>query len=203
MQLDRLQRINVVGTSSSGKSTLARRISEILDVPHVELDRLFWQPDWQPATEDGFQAALQQAISGDRWVIDGNYNTTQPIEHERLTAAIWLDYPLSVTLKRATSRAIRRSWTQEEIWPGTGNRESFRRNFASRDSVLLWSLTSYHRNREKYQAMMAAAKHTTIQWIRLSHPHQAERLLQSLQSSIPGVPATDDSSPSHPSPQLD
>ncbi|MCH2181390.1 MAG: hypothetical protein MK108_05230 [Mariniblastus sp.] len=184
VQLEQLQRINVVGTSSTGKSTFARRIADLLDAPHVELDRLFWQPGWQPASPDRFQVSLQQAIQGDRWVIDGNYNDTRPIEHDRLTALIWLDYSLPTTLSRAFRRAVRRSWTRQEIWPGTGNCESFRRNFASRDSVLLWTLTSYYANRKKYRAMLRRPNLSSMEWIHLQHPRQAERFLQSVRDQI-------------------
>ncbi len=39
--------INVVGTSGSGKSTLARRLAHRLELPWIELDRLYWRPNWQ------------------------------------------------------------------------------------------------------------------------------------------------------------
>ena len=40
-------KINVVGTSGSGKSTLARQLAERLDVPYIEMDRLYWRPEWR------------------------------------------------------------------------------------------------------------------------------------------------------------
>lgn len=178
---EELQRINVVGTSSSGKSTFARRLAYLLDCPHIELDRLFWKPGWQQATPDDFKASLEQAIEGERWVIDGNYNDTEPIKQDRLTTVIWLDYSLGTTLSRSFWRAVQRSWTRQEIWPDTCNRESFRRNFASRDSVLLWTLTSYRPNRKKYLAMMKKPELSAIDFIRLRHPRQASTFLQSLE----------------------
>ncbi|MCQ8519264.1 (d)CMP kinase [Klebsiella pneumoniae] len=38
--------INVVGTSGSGKSTLARRLAHRLELPWIELDRLYWRTGW-------------------------------------------------------------------------------------------------------------------------------------------------------------
>jgi len=47
-----MQRINVVGTSGSGKTTVARRAAEALGVPFVELDALHWEPGWQEAPDE-------------------------------------------------------------------------------------------------------------------------------------------------------
>ncbi|HEY9878873.1 MAG TPA: AAA family ATPase, partial [Leptolyngbyaceae cyanobacterium] len=35
-------RVAVVGAPGSGKTTLARQIAQKLQIPHVELDALFW-----------------------------------------------------------------------------------------------------------------------------------------------------------------
>ena len=40
------RRIHVMGNSSSGKSTLAERLSRALELPLVELDALNWEPGW-------------------------------------------------------------------------------------------------------------------------------------------------------------
>ncbi len=47
-----MQRISVVGTSGSGKTTLARDISQLLGIPHVELDYLHWEPNWVEVSDD-------------------------------------------------------------------------------------------------------------------------------------------------------
>ena len=39
-------RIVVVGTTGSGKTTVARQLAEHLGVLHVELDALNWDPGW-------------------------------------------------------------------------------------------------------------------------------------------------------------
>ena len=37
-------RIVVIGTPGAGKTTLARRIAGQLELPHIELDAINWQP---------------------------------------------------------------------------------------------------------------------------------------------------------------
>jgi adenylate kinase family enzyme len=43
-------RIVVVGTSGAGKTTLARRIADRLQLPHIELDAINWQSEWRDLT---------------------------------------------------------------------------------------------------------------------------------------------------------
>lgn len=45
--VDSLQRVVIVGTSGSGKTTMARELSVLLGTPHIELDALQWLPGWQ------------------------------------------------------------------------------------------------------------------------------------------------------------
>ncbi len=56
-------KINVVGTSGSGKSTLARQLAERLGVPYIEMDRLYWRPEWQGTPDDAFLARLEQMLA--------------------------------------------------------------------------------------------------------------------------------------------
>ena len=45
-------RINVIGTSGSGKSSFSKRLAEKLDVPYIELDALHWKPNWTESTDE-------------------------------------------------------------------------------------------------------------------------------------------------------
>nr|WP_218279901.1 hypothetical protein [Verrucomicrobium spinosum] len=92
----------------------------------------------------------------------------------RVDLVIWLDYPFRTTMWQAIRRAVTRVWSKEELWPGTGNRESFRRTFLSRDSIIWWTLTTYGKVRAKYVAMLADPKFTEVQFVRLrSHAEAA------------------------------
>lgn len=49
-----MKRINVVGTSASGKTTFSKQLAEKLNLSFIELDNLFWQDDWQQASDTIF-----------------------------------------------------------------------------------------------------------------------------------------------------
>jgi len=51
-----VKRINVKGTSGSGKSTFAAELARRLDLPYVELDALHHGPNWSEPTDEGFRA---------------------------------------------------------------------------------------------------------------------------------------------------
>lgn len=124
LEVNRDARVAVVGTSCSGKTTFARRLSRALDVPHVELDALYWGPGWSPAPPEDFRASVRDAISAPAWVADGNYSAVRDLVWSRATAVVWLDLPLRVVFPRALGRTLRRAITREELFGG--NRESLR-----------------------------------------------------------------------------
>ncbi len=59
-----MQRISVIGTTGSGKTTVARRAAEALEVPFVELDALHWERDWEEAPLEVFRGRVVDAIRG-------------------------------------------------------------------------------------------------------------------------------------------
>lgn len=180
-----LARINVVGTSGAGKSTFSRQLAEILQAPHVEMDALFWRPHWQQAPEADFLAALQTALAGPRWVLDGNHTRSIPVKWAAVEAVIWLDYPFAVTLLQAVGRALQRSRSRQELWPGTGNRESFRRSFFSRDSIILWAIGTFARTRRHYRSLMADPRYGHIRFIRLRSRRETAAFLAGLAPDRP------------------
>ncbi len=174
------QRINVVGVSGSGKSTLARSLSRALELPYVELDELFWKPNWEESQDEEFLPRVKAIADTDRWVIDGNYSRTHTIKWSRAHAVVWIDLNLLNTLWRVTKRTLTRSWRNEVLW--AGNRESFTKGFFSRDSVILWSLTSHARVRKAYGQAVHAKRYGHIHFIHLTSQKEIDSLVEGLTS---------------------
>ena len=101
--------INVVGTSGSGKSTLARRLAHRLGLRWIELDRLYWRPNWQGTPDEAFFADIAAATATPGWVLDGNYNRSRGVKWREVDLVIWLDYGLWRTLRQAVWRAASRA----------------------------------------------------------------------------------------------
>jgi adenylate kinase family enzyme len=180
----RVVKINLIGTSGSGKSTLARRLAAELNLPYIEMDTLYWRPDWQGTPDAQLFETLETILNATQgWVLDGNYNRTRPIKWRQVDLIIWVDYGFTRTLRQAVMRAAKRAWSQHELWPGTGNRESFRRSFFSRESVLLWTIKTWRSNRARYEADMANPQFAHIRFVRIRSRQQADALIAELRAS--------------------
>lgn len=163
----------VVGTSGAGKSSLARTLSQIHRVPHIELDALHWDPGWTEVEPAVLCARVDQALAAPGWVVDGNYAMVRDRIWPRANLVIWLDLPLPVVLWRVVTRTLRRSWTGQTLW--NGNREDWRKSFLSRDSVILWALTTFSRRRAEYARLFVSAHERAPRMIRLRSSAEVAR----------------------------
>lgn len=101
-------RICIFGPSNSGKSTLAAAIGATLDLPVIHLDLLHHKPntDWEVRPKEEFAALHDEAILGERWVMDGNYSRLIPQRVERATGAIRLEASTATCLLRYFRRTL-------------------------------------------------------------------------------------------------
>jgi len=174
------RRFNVIGTSGSGKTTFSKQLAELLGIPHIQMDALFWGPNWRASSDDELCRKLQRALGADAWVLDGNYTRTIPLKWGKVECVIWLDYGFWRTMYRAVRRAVSRSLSGEELWEGTGNRESFRRSFLSRDSIVWYTMRSHAPTRRRILALMAEPQYGGIRFVRLTTPKATAAFLETV-----------------------
>jgi adenylate kinase family enzyme len=170
-----LRRVAVVGASCSGKTTFAAALAARLQAPHIELDALHWRPNWVEAPRDEFRAAVVAATSADCWVSDGNYSVVRDLVWARATALIWLDYPFVTVLRRALYRTVGRALLREELF--SGNRESLRKAFLSRDSILWWVVTTWGPRRREYRELFEQQAFAHLDVVALGNPREADDFL--------------------------
>ncbi|KIK90819.1 hypothetical protein PAXRUDRAFT_800220 [Paxillus rubicundulus Ve08.2h10] len=58
--------------AGTGQSTLGSCLSPKLNIRHISLDAIFWQPGWQRMSDDEFKAAVGASSRG--WTMDGDYS---------------------------------------------------------------------------------------------------------------------------------
>ena len=173
-------RVAIIGSSGSGKSTLAKSLGGALGAPVIELDALNWQPGWRDlATQDpdAFRNAIAAAVEPDRWVTDGNYSRfAWPLILPRATDLIWLDYSRPVIMKRVIERSFMRAVSGAELWPGTGNREEFKK-WLDREHPIRWAWDTFDERRKSFSSLFERLQDKPIRLHRLRDPREARALV--------------------------
>ena len=142
-----MERIVIIGCGGSGKSTLARTLGGRTGLPVIHLDKLFWTPGWVSVSQAEFDVLHEEAIAGDHWILDGNFNRTMPRRLERCDTVIWLDFSRTACLLGVVKRILT---TYGTVRPdmGEGCPERVDLDF------LKWVWNFNANKRERYHAML-------------------------------------------------
>jgi len=175
------QRIVIVGSTGSGKSTLAHKLAEKRGLDYIELDALYWEPDWIGAPRDVFRARVEQASRAPGWVSAGNYGMARDILWPRAQAVIWLDYPFLTVFWRLLRRTWQNWRTKAVLW--NGNREKLSREFKlwSDESIFHWLVKSYGRRRREYPKLFSRLEHRHLKILRFATPAEAQAWLNKIE----------------------
>ena len=175
-----MQRVSIVGSSGSGKTTVGRRLAEWLGAPHIELDSIFHQPGWTELPREEFRRRVAEVVAGDAWVVDGNYSAVQNLILQRADTVVWLDLPRPLVMRRVVLRTLRRAVTRQHLW--NGNREPLT-NFYRLDperNIIRWTWVMHRSYIDRYTAVMADGSHAHLEFIRLRSPAEVTTFLASL-----------------------
>jgi adenylate kinase family enzyme len=102
-----VNRVAVLGPGGAGKTKLAHEIARRTGLPVVHLDLLFWRPGWKEPRRGEFRHALDEAVAGERWILDGNFLSAGDARFERADTVVFLDLPRTTCLARVLWRALR------------------------------------------------------------------------------------------------
>ncbi len=99
------KRILIQGSAGAGKSTFARELGELLNIPVIHMDKEFWQPGWnRPDPEDWYNRQIEM-YERDSWIIEGGaYKKTLPIRVKKSDFIIYLDFNRFFCMYRCIKR---------------------------------------------------------------------------------------------------
>ena len=167
-----MERIMIIGSGGSGKTTLARQLGEKTGLPVVHLDQIFWSPgNWKHLEREEFDALLEEELKKPQWILDGNYNRTLEPRLEKCDTVIYLDFPRLVSFTGWLRRVIKnRGRARPDMAPGCG--EWFDPEMAK------WVWTFNKKNRARYHQILAAQTDKTVRIF--TSRRQVKRFLDSL-----------------------
>jgi adenylate kinase family enzyme len=102
-----MQRVLVIGSGGSGKSTFANRLGELLDIEVKHLDAFYWQPGWTEPPKEDWLRTVTELVTGDSWIIDGNFSGTLELRLSHCDTIVFLDMPRLLCLWRIVKRRLR------------------------------------------------------------------------------------------------
>jgi adenylate kinase family enzyme len=179
-------RIAVVGTTGSGKTTLAKALATQLGLPHIELDALNWQAGWRDLSRtdpDEFVRRVRLAVAADAWVVDGNYGLVRDFVWRRATHLIWLDYDRPVIMYRVIWRSFARALLRTEMWAGNCERWG---HMLRPSHPIRWAWSTWRRRRREYEERIGRSDYAHLVVLRMRRPRDAERLLRQLRQASSG-----------------
>jgi len=171
------ERIVVVGRTGSGKTTFARQLATVLQVPHVELDSLYFGPQFSTAPLALLRERTTAAIAGDRWVTDGNKRAVRDLVWPRADTIVWLDYSLGVSFWRLGKRARWRTAQLTAEAARTGQRAGLPRQLLAAAKGVLTALRSHAGQRREYTQLFAEPANQHLAVVRLRSPRAAREWL--------------------------
>ena len=113
-----MKRVAVFGNAGGGKSTLARRLSEITGLPYYPLDLIQFRVGGEPVPHEEYLTVHADLLTRDEWIIDGFGDVKSA--WQRFAAAdtlIHVDPPLAVCAWRVTKRFLKGVFVLPEGWP--------------------------------------------------------------------------------------
>lgn len=155
-----MDRIMIFGFSGGGKSTLARKMGEILGIEPTHFDAIHWLPNWTESTREYKREIIKPILERDRWIIEGNYHHIYWNERaQKADTVIFIDVNRFTCIYQAWKRSrIYKGKTRPDM--GEGCEEKFDLEFAK------WVLFKGRKKRREYlrtiKQLKSSGKNTRV-----------------------------------------
>ncbi|MBP3911226.1 MAG: topology modulation protein [Niameybacter sp.] len=166
-----MKKIMIIGCCGSGKTTLAKKLSNKLNLPLIHLDKLNWRDNWQNISKEEFDDLLWAEVIKPTWIIDGNYERTIPLRLKYCDTVIYMDYSRISCLYGVIKRVVM-GYGKSRPDMGGYCPERFDFDFIK----FVWNFNK--NNRKRYYDILSSKE--DIQVIILRNRRQAAHFLQGL-----------------------
>ena len=157
-----IKRVVVLGSSGAGKSTLSRALGDIMDLPVIHLDKHYWNPGWVETPTEEWEKKVRDLIKGEKWIIDGNFNSTIDMRLDLADTVIYLDFSTARCMYNVLKRWITGQNNRPDM--AEGCRERFDLPF------LKWVLN--FRRKTRPLVLEKLLNHSNINNVFMLHSHE-------------------------------
>lgn len=169
-----MKKVVIIGSGGAGKSTFARRLHEITNLPLIHLDKIFWKPNWTETPKEVWRETIESLVKKEEWIMDGNFGGTMNIRFQACDTIIYFDMPRLLCIYRAFKR-ISSYYNQTRPDMGAGCQEHFDLKFF----VWIWNFQKTTKPRiEENLRLFASDKNI----IRLTSRKEVEKFFEKLAS---------------------
>lgn len=102
-----MKKILIIGCGASGKSTLARKLGHMLQIPVIHLDMFFWRSGWEETESNEWRNIVSELCKKETWIMDGNFGESADLRYAAADTVIFLDRSPIVCLSRWFKRYLR------------------------------------------------------------------------------------------------
>jgi adenylate kinase family enzyme len=169
-----MQRILILGNAGSGKTCLANKLAELLDLNSYHLDYYFWQPGWKQPSMEKWETTVKKLLQRNSWILDGNYCSTLPLRLSYADTVIFLELNRITCLLRCFGRFLRYCGRNRPDL-AQGCPETFDREFIR----WIWSYPA----KEKPRILSNIKTESNIDFILLRSKKEIVSFLQSIRKS--------------------
>jgi adenylate kinase family enzyme len=83
----------IIGNSGSGKTWLAKRHADLLGIPVVHIDDIFWEPGGfdKKRPQEVVLSMIQEAKAMDSWIVEGVFGELAEQFFDCAESLVWLD----------------------------------------------------------------------------------------------------------------
>jgi adenylate kinase family enzyme len=108
------RRIIVAGNDGSGKTTLCRQLSALLNIQYTELDSLRFGPDWNELPQ--FMTDVAELADRSEWITEWDFEGARELLATRADFFVWIDLPRWKNIQRTLARSVRARLGRRSLW---------------------------------------------------------------------------------------